>query len=71
MPTCISFETTRSVETKWGQALFRLCNCLTRRALIAQSLQSIMGATLTFLFTLKMFTRIPEVKFQGISALML
>jgi hypothetical protein len=38
------FEILRSVETEWGQALYGLCNCLTPRALIAQSLQSIIGA---------------------------
>ena len=37
------------METKWGQAIFGSRNCLTSLALLTQSLQSIMGATLTLL----------------------
>ena len=47
MAICSCFEILWSVETEWGQALFGLCNCLTLRELIGQSLQSIMGPTLT------------------------
>jgi hypothetical protein len=39
------FEILWSVETEWGQAIFGLSNYLIRRALVGQSLQSIMGAT--------------------------
>lgn len=34
-----------SVETEWGQAVFRFANRLTPLTLLAQSLQSIMGGT--------------------------
>jgi hypothetical protein len=45
-------------------------NCLRRLPNMNQSLQSIIGVTLTLLFTFKLFTRIPGAKFRGISALM-
>jgi len=60
-----------SVETEWGQALFGCCNCLAHWSVFAQSLQSIMGARLTFLSIFNMFNRILEVTFQDISALLL
>jgi len=44
---------------------------LTPLPLFAQSLQSIMGATLIFLFKFNVLSRIPNVTFQGISAILL
>lgn len=40
---CSCFETIVTVETKWRQAVLGLRNCLRSQALVAQSLQSIMG----------------------------
>jgi hypothetical protein len=54
------------VETEWGQAIFELPNGLNPWALIGQSLQSIMGATLRrrskLLIWLVFFTRISVVE---------
>jgi hypothetical protein len=60
-----------SMETKWGQAILGLRNRLRLHALLAQSLQSIMGATLTFLCVFRVFAAIQKVIYKGVSAVLL
>jgi hypothetical protein len=54
-----------------GTSYFRTCNWLRRLPNISQSLQSIIGATLTFLCVFRMFAAIQKVIYQSISAVLL
>jgi hypothetical protein len=65
------FKVLRSAETEWGQALFESGKCLTRKLLLAQSVQSIMGATEIFLWVFRTFASIQKVIYKGISAVLL